>query len=161
MGKAQRAGQLIVVGWTFVLFAAVLWTFAFPGMPMLRDMVVPPHPALTDAAWGLGESAARAAPQDVLLALSGGFTDAGMVMRLLMLGALAVGGIAAAELVRRALGAGVVGQIAAVTMLLWNPYVVSACCRVAGAGHGVVPAIALASIAAALWWRATAMAFAG
>ena len=164
MGKAQRAGQLIVVGWTFVLVAAVLWPFAFPGMPMLRDMVVPPHPALTDAAWGLGESAARAAPQDVLLALSGGFTDAGMVMRLLMLGALAVGGIAAAELVRRVLGAGVVGQIAAVTMLLWNPYVVERLLQGQWSlvlAMALLPAIALASIAAAPWWRATAMAFAG
>lgn len=164
MVKAERTGQLIVVGWTFVLVAAVLWPFTAPGMPLLRDMVVPPHPALTDAAWGLGESAARAAPQDTLLALSGGFTDAGMIMRLLMLGALAVGGVAAAELVRRVLGAGVVGQIAAVTMLLWNPYVVE---RLLQGQWSLVlamvllPAIALAGIAAAPWWRATAMAFAG
>ncbi|MFC3850600.1 hypothetical protein ACFORJ_10550 [Corynebacterium hansenii] len=164
VGKAERTGQLIVLGWTFVLVAAVLWPFVFPGMPLLRDMVVPPHPALTDASWGLGESAARAAPQDALLALAGGFTDAGMVMRLLMLGALAVGGVAAAELVRRVLGAGVVGQIAAVTMLLWNPYVVERLLQGQWSlvlAMALLPAVALATIAAAPWWRATAMAFAG
>lgn len=147
-----------------MLVAAVTWPFATPGMPLLRDMVVPPHPASTDAAWGLGESAARAAPQDALLALAGGFTDAGMVMRLLMFGALTIGGVAAAELVRRVLGAGVVGQIAAVTMLLWNPYVVERLLQGQWSlvlAMALLPAIALTSIAAAPWWRASAMAVAG
>ncbi|MFD5868503.1 hypothetical protein ACFWGD_07815 [Corynebacterium sp. NPDC060344] len=162
--RAERTGRFIVVGWTFLLVAAVLWPFAFPGMPMLRDMVVPPNPALTDAAWGLGESAARAAPQDALLALVGGVADAGMVVRVLMFAALAVGGVAAAELVRRTLGAGVVGQIAAVTMLLWNPFVVERLLQGQWSlvlAMALLPAIALASIAAAPWWRATAMACAG
>lgn len=162
--KSERAGQMIVVGWTFLLVAAVLWPFASPGMPMLRDMVVPPHPALTDAAWGLGESAARAAPQDTVLALAGGFTDAGLVMRLLMLCGLTVGGVAAAELVRRVLHAGVVGQIAAVTMLLWNPFVVERLLQGQWSlvlAMALLPAVALTTIIAAPWWRATAMAVAG
>ena len=162
--KSERAGQMIVVGWAFLLVAAVLWPFASPGMPMLRDMVVPPHPALTDAAWGLGESAARAAPQDTVLALAGGFTDAGLVMRLLMLCGLTVGGVAAAELVRRVLHVGVVGQIAAVTMLLWNPFVVERLLQGQWSlvlAMALLPAVALTTIIAAPWWRATAMAVAG
>ena len=162
--KSERAGQMIVVGWTFLLVAAVLWPFASPGMPMLRDMVVPPHPALTDAAWGLGESAARSAPQDTVLALAGGFTDAGLVMRLLMLCGLTVGGVAAAELVRRVLHVGVVGQIAAVTMLLWNPFVVERLLQGQWSlvlAMALLPAVALTTIIAAPWWRATAMAVAG
>ena len=162
--KSERAGQMIVVGWTFLLVAAVLWPFASPGMPMLRDMVVPPHPALTDAAWGLGESAARAAPQDTVLALAGGFTDAGLIMRLLMLCGLTVGGVAAAELVRRVLHVGVVGQIAAVTMLLWNPFVVERLLQGQWSlvlAMALLPAVALTTIIAAPWWRATAMAVAG
>ncbi|WP_162986232.1 hypothetical protein [Corynebacterium xerosis] len=162
--KSERAGQMIVVGWTFLLVAAVLWPFASPGMPMLRDMVVPPHPALTDAAWGLGESAARSAPQDTVLALAGGFTDAGLVMRLLMLCGLTVGGVAAAELVRRVLHVGVVGQIAAVTMLLWNPFVVERLLQGQWSlvlAMTLLPAVALTTIIAAPWWRATAMAVAG
>lgn len=162
--KSERTGQMIVVGWTFLLVAAVLWPFASPGMPMLRDMVVPPHPALTDAAWGLGESAARAAPQDTVLALAGGFTDAGLIMRLLMLCGLAVGGVAAAELVRRVLHVGVVGQIAAVTMLLWNPFVVERLLQGQWSlvlAMALLPAVALTTIIAAPWWRATAMAVAG
>ena len=164
MVKSERAGQMIVVGWTFLLVAAVLWPFASPGMPMLRDMVVPPHPALTDAAWGLGESAARAAPQDTVLALAGEFTDAGLVMRLLMLCGLTVGGVAAAELVRRVLHVGVVGQIAAVTMLLWNPFVVERLLQGQWSlvlAMALLPAVALTTIIAAPWWRATAMAVAG
>lgn len=162
--KSERAGQMIVVGWTFLLVAAVLWPFASPGMPMLRDMVVPPHPALTDAAWGLGESAARSAPQDTVLALAGGFTDAGLVMRLLMLCGLTVGGVAAAELVRRVLHVGVVGQIAAVTMLLWNPFVVERLLQGQWSlvlAMTLLPAVALTTVVAAPWWRATAMAVAG
>lgn len=164
MGRAERTGQLIVVGWTFLLVAAALWPFAGAGMPMLRDMVVPPHPALTDAAWGLSESAARAVPQDPLLALVGQVTDAGMVMRLLLLASMALGGLAAAELARRFLRAGIVGQLAATTMLLWNPYVAERLLQ--GQWSLVIamvllPAIALASAAGARWWRATAMAAAG
>ena len=164
MVKSERAGQMIVVGWTFLLVAAVLWPFASPGMPMLRDMVVPPHPALTDAAWGLGESAARSAPQDTVLALAGGFTDAGLVMRLLMLCGLTVGGVAAAELVRRVLHVGVVGQVAAVTMLLWNPFVVERLLQGQWSlvlAMTLLPAVALTTVVAAPWWRATAMAVAG
>ncbi|WP_295628172.1 hypothetical protein [uncultured Corynebacterium sp.] len=162
--RAGRTGRLIVVGWTFLLVAAVLWPFAFPGMPLLRDMVVPPYPALTDDAWGLGESAARAVPQDTLLALAGAFTDAGLVMRVLMFVGLAVGGLATAELVRRALGAGIVGQITAVTMVLWNPFVVERLLQGQWSlvlAMAMLPAVAAATVAAAPWWRATAMAVAG
>ena len=85
-------------------------------------------------------------------------------MRLLMLCGLTVGGVAAAELVRRVLHVGVVGQIAAVTMLLWNPFVVERLLQGQWSlvlAMALLPAVALTTIIAAPWWRATAMAVAG
>lgn len=151
-------------GWTFLMTLALLWPLASPGMLLLRDMVVPPHPAVTDAAFGLGDSAARATPQDAVLAWAGGLTDAGVVVRLLLAAGFLFGGVAAAELARRTVGAGLAGQLAAVTMLLWNPFTVE---RLLQGQWSLVlammllPAIAVAGLQGAVWWRATAMAVAG
>ena len=159
-----RFGTPVVFGWTFLLSLALLWPLASPGMLLLRDMVVPPHPALTDAAFGLGDSAARATPQDAVLAWVGGLTDAGAVVRLLLVAGFLFGGLAAAELARRTVGAGLLGQLAAVTMLLWNPFTVE---RLLQGQWSLVlamvllPAIVVAGLQGAAWWRATAMAVAG
>src|SRR5699024_2049364 len=48
-----------------VVTALLLAGVARPGFPLLRDWVATPTPPLSDAALGLGESAARAVPQDV------------------------------------------------------------------------------------------------
>ena len=63
-----RAGVAVdaVVG--LVVTALLLAGLARPGFPLLRDWVATPTPPLSDAALGLGESAARAVPQDVAVA---------------------------------------------------------------------------------------------
>ncbi|QGW26111.1 hypothetical protein GJR88_04736 [Dietzia sp. DQ12-45-1b] len=48
-----------------VITVLLLAGLARPGFPLLRDWVATPTPPLSDAALGLGESAARAVPQDV------------------------------------------------------------------------------------------------
>ncbi|MEH6381276.1 MAG: hypothetical protein V7768_06180, partial [Dietzia cercidiphylli] len=48
-----------------VVTVLLLAGLARPGFPLLRDWVATPTPPLSDAALGLGESAARAVPQDV------------------------------------------------------------------------------------------------
>lgn len=109
---SERLGWVFVLSWIFLLTAAVCWPLFTPhdgprdgryGSPvfLLRDMVIPSHPPLTDAALGLGPAAARAVPQDTALAVLGYFVDASHWVRFAMVGACIVGGLAAAELARR------------------------------------------------------------
>lgn len=154
----------LAIAWSVVLTALLLWPLAGPGDLMLRDMAVPAHPALTDAALGLGDAPARAVPQDALLALAGQFTNAARVASFLLFAAFIIGGTCAAELARRALSAGATGQIAAVTITLWNPFTVE---RLLQGQWSLVlaavllPAVAVASAIGATWWRATLQAAAG
>lgn len=59
------AGVAVDAGVGVVATALLLGGLARPGFPLLRDWVATPTPPLSDAALGLGESAARAVPQDV------------------------------------------------------------------------------------------------
>lgn len=157
-------GSLLAVGWSLLLTAAALWPLARPGELMLRDMVVPVRPPLTDAALGLGGAAARATPQDALLALAAHGPGAPAAAALALFTAFMIGGVAASELARRALGAGAAGQLAASTITLWNPFVVERLLQ----GHWslvaaavLLPAIALAGALARPGWRASLLALAG
>ncbi|WP_448852644.1 hypothetical protein [Corynebacterium sp. 335C] len=156
--------HVAAIAWTLLLTVLALWPLALPGDLLLRDMVVPAHPALTDAALGVGGSPARATPQDALLALAGQVTSAARVASFLLFAAFIAGGVCAAELVRRLLTAGPVGQIAAVTVTLWNPFVVERLLQGQWSlvlGAVLLPAVAVAGAVGARWWRATAMAAAG
>ncbi len=104
-----------------------LWTVQLLGSDhqlLLRDMVVVPEPAITDAVWGLGSSAARAVPQDIFLAYGAQLIEATVLAKVLLTLALLVGGIGAAALAHRLVGVGWLGQISATALTLWNPYVV-------------------------------------
>ncbi|MDO5029904.1 MAG: hypothetical protein Q4E11_04895 [Corynebacterium sp.] len=186
---SERVGWVFVLMWIFVLTAAVCWPLFIPhkaaagapvGPPMflLRDMVIPNHPPLTDAALGLGPAAARAVPQDTALWALGYFVDASHWVRFAMVGACIVGGLAAAELARRLThssvarpGNGIVrmtpslaSQLIAPTMLLWNPFVVERLLQ--GQWSLVIaalllPAVVLAVRMGSVCWRTSAIAAAG
>lgn len=199
---SERVGWAFVLAWIFALTSAVCWPLFFPALPadsgqaggrafgppqfLLRDMVIPSHPPLTDATLGLGQSAARSVPQDTLLWALGYFVDASHWVRFLMVGACVIGGLAAAELARtltsgvvggagtgavRESGAGrtarsvsLVGQLIAPTMLLWNPFVVERLLQ--GQWSLVIatvllPAVVLAARMRSPWWRTSAIAVAG
>ncbi|MBV7296036.1 hypothetical protein KRX51_08950 [Corynebacterium sp. TAE3-ERU12] len=163
-GPDFTPGSLLAVWWTLAMTAAVLWPFMTHGELLLRDMVVPEVLPLTDAALGLGDSPARAVPQDAILALIGTALNTPTVVTGLLFTAFMIGGVSASELARRLLGAGPAGQIAAVTMTIWTPYAVERLLQ----GHWSVviaavllPAIALASVTHRPGWRASAMAVAG
>nr|WP_240393953.1 hypothetical protein [Corynebacterium lactis] len=182
----ERVGWVFVLAWIFALTTAICWPLFTPassatgstigrfGPPqfLLRDMVIPPHPPLTDATLGLGSSAARAVPQDTLLWALGYFVDASHWVRFLMVGACVVGGLAAAELARTMLSGGagrarsvsLVGQVVAPTMLLWNPFVVERLLQ--GQWSLVIAALLLPAVVVAVrmrnpWWRTSAIALAG
>lgn len=107
------------LGWGLALVAALLWPLALPGELLLRDMVVVDHPALSLGAFGLGDLAARNAPQDGVLALAGMVVPASWVARAMLLAAAVAGACGAA-----AWGASGWQRVAAVTVALYNPLVV-------------------------------------
>lgn len=127
--------------------ALLLAGLARPGFPLLRDWVATPRPPLSDAALGLGESAARAVPQDVALAwasralagvglpvwpLTGLLTAVFCVWLAVAAGALVrqvvpgLGGRLATEGPRAGVspGARVWLRLPAVVVAVWNPFVV-------------------------------------
>ena len=129
-----------------VVTALLLAGLARPGFPLLRDWVATPSPPLSDAALGLGESAARAVPQDVALAwasralagvglpvwpLTGLLTAVFCVWLAVAAGALvrqtfgvrsgaSVGGVSVGGVA----GAAVWLRLPAVVGAVWNPFVV-------------------------------------
>lgn len=189
---SERVAWVFVLSWILLLTAAVCWPLFAPhkapadgrfGAPMflLRDMVIPNHPPLTDAALGLSSAAARAVPQDTALWALGYFVDASHWVRFGMVGACLIGGLAAAELARRLTrhgsgtssvsGASLVpmtpslaSQLIAPTMLLWNPFVVERLLQ--GQWSLVIavlllPAVVLATQMGSALWRTSAIAAAG
>lgn len=170
-----RLGWAFVMGWVVALTLAVTWPLFVPRVTepsgastglqfLLRDMVILPHPPLTDAALGIGDSAARATPQDTALWALGYFLDATHAVRLLIVLAVFLGGLAAAELARTVVRAGVVSQVAAATIVIWNPFVVERLLQ--GQWSLVIaammlPCVVLATNMGRHWWRASAIALAG
>lgn len=157
-------GHPVPVIWTLILTMASLWPlFLSRGELMLRDMVVPQNLPLTDAALGLDANAARAVPQDAVLAVMSSFMSAPLLVTAVLFVSFMVGGVAAAELVRRLVGAGLPGQVAASTIVLWNPFVVE---RLLLGQWSLVlaavllPAIALTAVLGRNGWRTSAMALA-
>ncbi|MCS5480545.1 hypothetical protein NYP18_12865 [Corynebacterium sp. YIM 101645] len=106
-----------------MLITALLWPLIMPGQLALRDMLVLDSPVLSPGALGTGDLPARNAPQDGLLALLGIFLPASWVARLFIVGGAVAGAVGAVWLARHQ-GAGRVGMLAAVTLVLWNPFVV-------------------------------------
>lgn len=115
--------RVLVVAWGTLLLGLLLYPLFAPGQLALRDMLVLDHPALSLSALGFGDLPARNAPQDGLLALVGLFLPASWFARgLIVLGGAL--GLLGASWLARYLGSGFFGQVAAVTVVLWNPFIV-------------------------------------
>ncbi|WP_291084063.1 hypothetical protein [Dietzia sp. UBA5065] len=109
---------------------------ARPGFPLLRDWVSTPTPPLSDAALGLGESAARAVPQDVAVVWATRALDAVGLPVWPLTGLLTAVfcvwlAVAAGALVRRVVpgadapgAAGFLLRLPVVVGAVWNPLVV-------------------------------------
>ncbi|MFD6895946.1 hypothetical protein ACFWB0_15530 [Rhodococcus sp. NPDC060086] len=98
--------------------------FTSPGYLLLRDAVSTPRSYLTDSALGLSDAAARAVPQDALLAWVTTVVDGGVAVTAILAASLWAAGFGAARLVSVLLpGSGVPAQVTAVTVAIWNPYV--------------------------------------
>lgn len=127
-----RRANAVVAAWsaalTAVLLGPLLGVFGGGGYLLLRDAVSTPRSYLTDAALGLGGNAARATPQDWVIAVASQVIDGGVVV----VGILAVSLTAAgwgfahcAVAVGAAIGrpVGLPGALVAATVGVWNPYV--------------------------------------
>jgi hypothetical protein len=95
-----------------------------PGYLLLRDAVSTPRSYLSDDALGLSESAPRALPQDFAVALATRLVDGGVVVKVLLILGLWLAGWGAARLAALVVpDAALGGQIVAVTVAIWNPFV--------------------------------------
>lgn len=123
-----------LIAWTTLLLGLLVFPLFSAGQLALRDMMVLDQPALSSAALGFSDLPARNAPQDGLLALVGMVAPASWFVRLLLVGSGILGAVGAVWLARviwirgagpGGSGGGVFwGQAAAVTLILWNPFVV-------------------------------------
>ena len=106
-----------VVAYGAALVVAVTWPFFVPGEAFaLRDMMVFDQMALTRASLGYGDLPARNVPQDALLGI---VPHPVLAMRVIMVAAAVAAAVSAHRLGRTRLG-----QAAAMTVILWNPFVV-------------------------------------
>lgn len=124
-GVPMKTAQTLIPGlYSLVLAALILGPLLGPGHLLLRDAVSTPRSYLTDSALGLGDAAARAVPQDALIATLSVVVDGGVVVKAVLLGALWMAGWGAARMVRVVLpAAGLGSALVASTVMLWNPYV--------------------------------------
>lgn len=100
-----------------LLVLALTWPFLVPGEAFAaRDMVVLPDMALTRAALGWGDMPARNVPQDALLAI--------LPWPVMFVRALMVAAAAGAAWAGYLLGRGPWSRAAAMTLAVWNPFVV-------------------------------------
>lgn len=111
--------------WSLLLTAVILGPLiTSPGYLLLRDAVSTPRSYPTDSAWGLSDAAARAVPQDALLAALSSVVDGGLVVTAILAASIWAAGWGAARTVAVLLPtAGLPGQMIAVTVAVWNPYV--------------------------------------
>ena len=118
-----------LAAWAVLLVGLLTWPLLRPGQLAARDMLVLDHPALTAAALGFGDLAARNVPQDGLLALVGTLLPASWFARVVIVVAAAGAAAGAAWLtavVRRRAGLPVTALpiAAAMTVAVWNPFAV-------------------------------------
>lgn len=118
-----------LAAWAALLVGLLTWPLLGPGQLAARDMLVLDHPALTAAALGFGDLAARNVPQDGLLALVGTLLPASWFARVLIVAAAAGAAAGAAWLtavVRHRAGVPVTALpiAAAMTVAVWNPFAV-------------------------------------
>lgn len=121
MVRARRAiAPCYALGLTLLILAPLLR----PGYLLLRDAVSTPRSYLTGAALGLGEASPRAVPQDFAVALASRLIDGGTMVKMLLFAGLWLAGCGAARLVAIVLPeAGLPGQLVAITVATWNPYI--------------------------------------
>lgn len=117
----QRWRELIVVQWALLLALVVALPWGGRGFLLTYDMVWVPRWELSrDDLWGLGTALPRAVPSDAVVAVLSTVLDPALLQRLVLIGAMVLGGVGAARLVDHL---GLAPRLVAATYALWNPFV--------------------------------------
>ena len=163
--------RYLPAAYSLALALLILGPLLGPGYLLLRDAVSTPRSYLTDSALGLTDAAARAVPQDALIAALSTVIDGGLVVKFILLVALWLAGWGAARMVAVLLPtAGLGPQLVASTVMLWNPYVAERLLQGHWSlltGYAALPWIVCAGIGVrratpGSWWAlAASLAFAG
>jgi hypothetical protein len=109
------------VGWSLVLALLVLGPGLGDGFLLVRDMVWVPDLALRADVLGLGSGLPRAVPSDAVVAVLDEVVPGLVLQKLVLIGALAVGGVGATRLLPPGTALG--PRLAAVTLYGWNALV--------------------------------------
>ncbi len=110
-----------VVVWALALALLVLGPALGPGFLLVRDMVWVPDLALRADALGLGSGLPRAVPSDAVVAVLDELVPGMLLQKLVLVLALAAGGVGAARLLDP--DAGLVARLVTVTVYGWNALV--------------------------------------
>lgn len=106
------------------LTAIIVGPLLRSGHLLYRDAVSTPRSFLTDTMLGLGGVAARATPQDAVVAAASRVVDGGIVVVVITGAALILAGIGYGRLAARLVpSAGTAGACVAAGLAIWNPYV--------------------------------------
>jgi hypothetical protein len=150
-GLAREAPAAI---WALVLALLVLGPALGPGFLLVRDMVWVPDLALRANELGLGSGLPRAVPSDAVVAVLDEVVPGVLLQKLVLVLALAAGGVGAARLLDRDDDpAGLVVRLVAVTVYGWNALVAERLLMGAWpvlVGYAVLPWL----LGAARRWRA-------
>ncbi|MDH2416640.1 hypothetical protein [Nocardioides sp. CER19] len=108
------------LAWAAALAVLVLGPALGPGYVLIRDMVWVPDLPLRSDMLGLGSALPRAVPSDAVVAALDEVVPGMLLQKLVLLGALVGAGTGCAALV----GGGLVARLVAVSVGVWNPFVV-------------------------------------
>ncbi len=117
----RRVAAWLPAGWSLLLSLLVLGPALGWGYVLSYDMVWVPRLDLRADTLGLGSALPRAVPSDAVVALLDDVVPAVLLQKLVLVGALAAAGAAAAALVR---DRSTPARLVAATVAVWNPFVV-------------------------------------
>ncbi len=118
------AREAPILAWSLALALLVLGPALGPGFLLVRDMVWVPDLALGADALGLGSGLPRAVPSDAVVAVLDEVVPGMVLQKLVLVLALAAGGVGAARLLdRQEARATLVVRLVAVTVYGWNALV--------------------------------------
>ena len=112
-----------VVVWSLFLALLVLGPGLGPGYLLVRDMVWVPDLALRADFLGLGSGLPRAVPSDAVVAVLDQLVPGMLLQKLVLIAALAAGGVGATRLLVGAAAPGLVVRLVVVTVYGWNALV--------------------------------------
>lgn len=119
-GGAAAARRAVPAIWAVVLSVLLLGPALGPGYLLTYDMVWVPDLALRSDFLGLGTALPRAVPSDAVVAVLDEVVPGMLLQKLVLLGALVLGGLGAATLAGRS----TLARLVAVSVFVWSPFVV-------------------------------------